>query len=144
MVGKLLRKAALPLLALFCCMALDPAPVQAESVVWKVQSNFPKKVQIEFYSKDSNQAWPGGGEAYGLNDYKEHTYTLNCKAGERICYGAWVTGTERVTWGVGKDEAKGCSDCCWTCGRKGNPRAISLGPPREQRSPSASRGQRID
>jgi hypothetical protein len=133
--AKVCRRVAVLAVALLCPLIFGPASAQAESVVWQVQSNHPKKVQIEFYSKDRDIAWPGGGQAYNLNDYEIHKYNLTCRPGERICYGAWVTRTERATWGVGKDEAKGCDDCCWTCGRKGNPSLVTLGAPRRQSGP---------
>src|SRR4051812_27471808 len=98
--AKVCRRVAVLAVALLCSLIFGPESAQAESVTWQVQSNHPNKVQIEFYSKDRDIAWPGGGEAYSLNDYDIHKFNLTCQPGERICYGAWVKGTERVTWGV--------------------------------------------
>jgi hypothetical protein len=123
----------------YCCEPLgsisgsrSPAPIsrETEAETWRIRSLFPHQVQIEFYSMDRNAAWPGGGRAYRLYDSNWHAFSLRCRPGERICYGAWNVATGQTTgsryWGVGQDKRYGCSDCCWTCGRKGNPRSITL------------------
>jgi hypothetical protein len=118
------------ILAFLSAWMLTPSSVRAETETWEIQSSYPFKVQIKFYSKDRNVVWPAGGQSYVLDDSKMHQFSLNCQAGERICYGAWdvITGgrTGKKYWGVGQSNSKGCTDCCWTCGRKGNPRKISL------------------
>lgn len=118
------------ILALLSAWMLNPSSVQAETETWEIRSNYPFKVQLQFYSKDRDAVWPGGGKSYLLYDSKMHEFSLDCRAGERICYGAWNVATGGKTgtkyWGVGQNNRKGCSDCCWTCGRKGNPRKINL------------------
>jgi hypothetical protein len=73
-------------------------------------------VQIEFYSQARNHAWPGGDDAYDINDYDVHEYRLNCRTGEKVCYGAWETGNASRYWGVGLNDKHNCEDCCSTCG----------------------------
>lgn len=86
-------------------------------VTFQIKSNYPNKVQVAYYSQTRRgHAWPGGGQAYGLNDYNAHTHTLNCTPGEKICYGAWVTGNSSKYWGAGPNGRYGCSNCCTTCG----------------------------
>ena len=103
-------------LAVFLIGALAaPTVATAQQLTWEVQSMYPNKVQIEFYSQDRRHAWPGGNRAYNLNDYETHTYRLNCIAGEKICYGAWVTGNSSRYWGVGMNNRHGCKGCCYTC-----------------------------
>ncbi len=86
-------------------------------VTFQIKSNYPHKVQIAYYSQTRRgHAWPGGSQAYALNDYNVHTHTLNCTPGEKICYGAWVTGGGSKYWGVGANNRHGCSNCCSTCG----------------------------
>lgn len=126
--AKLLRRVAVAVLAILCAWTFYPPSVQAETETWKIQSTYPYTIQIEFYSKDRNAAWPGGGRAYLVDDSRMHSFSLNCRPGERICYGAWDNGTGKPTWGVGKNESNSCTRCCWTCGRKGDPRAINLTP----------------
>lgn len=127
--AKLALRAAVAGLALLGASAVCVPRAQAENETWQIRSSYPYQAQIEFYSQDRRGiAWPGGGHAYDLNDSARHSFSLNCQPGERICYGAWVTGRGSRYWGVGPDNAHSCTDCCWTCGRKGAPRAINLTP----------------
>jgi hypothetical protein len=100
---------------------------KADELTFKVRSNYRYKVQIEFYSQDRNHAWPGGDRAYPINDDEVHNYSLNCRSGEKICYGAWVTGNDSKYWGVGANNKHGCKGCCYTCGRGDTP-IINLNP----------------
>jgi hypothetical protein len=97
---------------------------------WLIQSKYPFQVQLEFYSQDRKAAWPGAGRAHRLYDSKQLTFSLKCRRGETICYGAWEVAAGGKTgsrhWGVGQHNRHKCADCCWTCGAKGNPRAITL------------------
>jgi hypothetical protein len=97
-------------------MGLMAASVaQAESLTFRVQSHYTYAVQIEFYSQSRNSAWPGGSQAYNLKDSEVHDFRLNCNAGEKICYGAWVSGNQRQYWGAGMHGRQGCSKCCFVC-----------------------------
>jgi hypothetical protein len=107
--------------------APTPTPAAANSgqvyaangnqIVFNMKSNHPNRVQVSFYSQTRpGFSWPGGGQAYDLNDSASHAYTLNCNAGEKVCYGAWVTGSGSRYWGVGPRMSKSCSNCCGTCG----------------------------
>ena len=92
------------------------APAQAGQLVWKITSDHPNIVSLEFYSQDYNRSWPGGGEVYVIDDWNQHTYNLNCNNGELICYGAWVRNDSNTYWGVGYNDSSYCADCCATCG----------------------------
>ena len=86
-------------------------------LTFRVKSNHANKVQIAYYSQTRRgHAWPGGSQVYSLNDYNVHTHTLTCSPGEKICYGAWVTGSGAKYWGVGPNNRYGCTSCCSTCG----------------------------
>lgn len=89
-------------------------PADAESLTFRIRSNHPNIVQVEFYSQNYNRAWPGGSQAYEISDYDVHSYRLNCRSGEKICFGAWVKGSSDY-WGVGPNDEHGCSSCCYTC-----------------------------
>jgi hypothetical protein len=103
------------------------SPAAAQQVTFRVQSMYQYKVQIEFYSQNRQFAWPGGTRAYNLDDYAVHTYTLNCNRGERICYGAWVTGNQNKFWGVGLHGRQSCGNCCYRCDGQQTP-VIVLNP----------------
>jgi hypothetical protein len=91
----------------------------AETMQWGITSTPDYRVQLEFYSQNSQRAWPGNGRAYPLDDYRRHVFTLSCVAGEKICYGAWPTGgdSQGTHWGVGANNAYDCKNCCGICGR---------------------------
>jgi hypothetical protein len=96
----------------------------ATQQIWTVKSMYQYKVQIAFYSRERNHEWPGNGQAWDLNDYNNHTYTLNCRRGEKICFGAWVTGNASKFWGVGFGGKQGCSSCCFFCGQQPQPQVL--------------------
>ena len=94
---------------------LGSGTANAESLTFRIQSKYQYKVQIEFYSQARNAAWPGDNEAYNLNDSGVHEYNLSCQAGEKICYGAWVSGNQNTFWGAGLHARQSCASCCYTC-----------------------------
>ncbi len=80
--------------------ATQVAADSPNQVIFRVTSNHPNKVQISYYSQTRRgQSWPGGDQAYSLNDSLAHSHVLSCNAGEKICYGAWVTGQSSPYWG---------------------------------------------
>ena len=110
------RFAVLPLAALLAAAAsLFAAQASAAELVWRIQSEHPNHVSLEFYSQDRNHVWPGGGDVYVIEDWATHTYTLTCNDGEKICYGAWVSESSTY-WGKGYDGAEACGSCCAVCG----------------------------
>jgi hypothetical protein len=92
----------------------------ADELEVHVINRSPWEAQIEFKSQNRNHVWPGFGKAYTLDDSAEHTHTLSCQTGERICYGAWTVANGNLTgrhyWGDGHDHNRGCHNCCWICG----------------------------
>lgn len=88
---------------------------QDSTLTFKMKSNHPNKVQVEFYAQSRKHAWPGSTRAYNLDDSQFHTFTLNCRKGEKICYGAWVTGNQKRYWCVGLNDRYTCTGCCSTC-----------------------------
>ena len=97
---------------------------KADTLQWHVKSIYPYRVQIEFYSEDGKLAWPGHGEAFGLNDNRTHRFSLECTTGQNICYGAWVTGNSHKYWGVGLHNHQSCAKCCAVCGKGDTPRVV--------------------
>lgn len=87
----------------------------AEEVTFVIRNSHPYAVYVELYSDDRNHVWPGGGDAYYLDDGGTWNLALSCRSGERICYGAWVAGDEDTFWGVGPENRVSCTDCCYDC-----------------------------
>lgn len=114
-LGETMRRIATAfILALVACATFAGTASAQETLTFRIRSNYDFKVQIAFFS--SNRVWPGVGRAWNLDDYKVHEYTLNCRSGEKICYGAWVTGNANKYWGVGSRNERYCKTCCYVCG----------------------------
>ncbi|MDP3898708.1 MAG: hypothetical protein Q8Q62_18710, partial [Mesorhizobium sp.] len=64
---------------------------------------------------DRDHVWPGGDENYYLDDGETKEMSLECEEGESICYGAWIDGDDRQSFGAGPDRDRACSDCCSIC-----------------------------
>lgn len=110
------RKAAFILVLVLMVGSTVSAGSKSDSLTFRLQSSYEYKVQIEFYSQDREFAWPGGDEAYNLDDSDVHEFPLTCQRGETICYGAWVTGNDDLYWGVGMNDQYTCKNCCFKCG----------------------------
>jgi hypothetical protein len=91
------------------------AAAHADQMTWTLQSTYKYQVDVKLFSKSPRWAWPANG-SYGLEDSGEHDATISCQHGQKICYGAWVTGRDDLIWGAGMDGNEACSDCCYPCG----------------------------
>jgi hypothetical protein len=83
-------------------------------VTFSIECDYPHKIQLEFYSQDRSTAWPGNNMAYNIDDYERHLYTLKCRSGDNICYGAWPNQAS-IHWGLGFDGFYHCEHCCAIC-----------------------------
>lgn len=97
----------------------------AADVTFVMKNNHPNAVEVELYSQDRDHVWPGNGQVYILDDGETKTMALSCQDGERICYGAWISGDRNTYWGVGPGQSQACEDCCYTCSG-GNTEEIDL------------------
>jgi hypothetical protein len=115
-----LKRAAAPVVPLtlaFVILSLVHAlAASADNLVWRIKSSYRHRIQIAFYSQGRSVEWPGNGQAWDINDYDTHTYSLTCITGETICFGAWVTGEPAVYWGLGAHREHTCDRCCYVCG----------------------------
>jgi len=108
---KLLGISLLPILFL----TFSAQTAKAENFTWLVKSKYPYKVSVAFYSRHRKYSWPGGTKVWVISDSATHEYTLSCRLGEKVCFGAWVRGNKRRWWGVGYRGKRGCRKCCYTC-----------------------------
>ncbi|MFZ4805982.1 MAG: hypothetical protein ACOYLQ_01905 [Hyphomicrobiaceae bacterium] len=90
----------------------------SDQAMFIVRSLHPNIIDLEFYADARKHAWPGGNQVYTVKDSHWHTYILNCRRGEKICYGAGVRGSYNKYWGVGINRRANCSECCYTCNGK--------------------------
>jgi len=96
--------------------AVGVPPARADSMTWQMRSFHPNAVEVKFFSQNRKAVWPGATSHYTLKDPKVASFKLNCVAGEKICYGAGVSGNLTRVWGMGPDGKKQCTECCYTCG----------------------------
>ena len=104
---------------------LSASPVSAADVTFEMKNSHPNAVEVELYSQDRDYVWPGNGEVFLLDDGETKSMPLSCNEGEKICYGAWISGDRETYWGVGPDNKEACEDCCYTC-TGGNTEVIDL------------------
>jgi hypothetical protein len=117
------------LAAIFASAALFgiASSASADDVTFVMKNGHPNALRVELYSQDRDHIWPGGGEDYYLDDGESKEMSLECDAGESICYGAWIDGDESTYWGVGPNNAQKCDNCCYTC-EGGSTETINLVP----------------
>jgi hypothetical protein len=76
-------------------------------------------VAVELFSQDRDKVWPGDDKVYFLDAREKKAVPVTCEAGERICYGAWINGNDRISFGVGPDnDQPPCQYCCFLCVEK--------------------------
>jgi len=76
------------------------------TLTWRLRSSHPNIVHVHFYSLDRDALWPANDRVYTLNDSEVHEMTIRGQPGERVCYGAWVSGNPDIAWGAGKDKTR--------------------------------------
>lgn len=109
-------------------LAVSVAPADAQSLTWFIRSEHPNVVSVKFYSQSRrNYVWPNADEVYVLDDYETKRFSLACRPGEKICYGAWVRNRTRSFWGVGPNNRNSCRGCCYIC-NGGETKVIVLNP----------------
>ena len=103
------------LTALALGLGILSSAAAAETLTFRVQNDYRYTVHLQFFSQSRNHVWPDSGRVWVLDDGSVHTYRLGCNSGEKICYGAAVSGNYDTFWGVSLDNNESCSDCCYTC-----------------------------
>ena len=96
--------------------AVLPAPAAAaDGMTFYIRNHSTRAVALEFHVQGSPKVWPGDDEVYLIEPTMKKSQMIDCAQGENICYGAWLNGNDRITWGVGPDNDKPCEDCCAVC-----------------------------
>ncbi len=108
-------KGALIAFGLMLAVVAPATDAQAQQVTFEFTNEYGQDIQVSFYSEDRNHAWPGGDQAYNLRRARDDRWTIACRRGEKICYGAWVRGNAKTYWGVGLNRSQRCDRCCVTC-----------------------------
>ncbi|CAN7285710.1 hypothetical protein LJR255_001364 [Pararhizobium sp. LjRoot255] len=118
------QRAGLAALSIFVLWG-GVSAASAADVTFQMMNSHPNAVEVELYSQDRDHLWPGNNQVYLLDDGETKQIPLSCDEGEKICYGAWVSGDKATYWGTGPDDAETCEDCCYTC-QGGNTEEINL------------------
>ena len=115
-------------IGVLACIAMmfSTGAAVADSMKWNMRAFDKFAVDVAFYSQNRKVAWPGNGQVWTIRDYKVHTFSLNCIAGEKICYGGWVRGDDSRYWGGGHHNKHACTSCCYTCGAVAETPVINL------------------
>lgn len=100
-------------LAFLLLLLATPALAESMSFYFDNQKRF--DVAVELYGERRGRVWPGNGQVYLIEKEMRKSLPVECRAGERICYGGWRLGDDRVTFGAGPDKAFACTDCCFIC-----------------------------
>ncbi|MCW0001275.1 hypothetical protein OE766_23925 [Pararhizobium sp. YC-54] len=118
------QRAGLTALSVLLALGSVSAAAAAD-VTFQMKNSHPNAVEVELYSQDRDHVWPGNNQVYLLDDGETKQIPLSCDEGEKICYGAWISGDKSTYWGTGPDNAETCTDCCYTC-TGGNTEEIDL------------------
>ena len=86
---------------------------QFVTMTWSFRNNHPNTAFLQLYAVQGSRTYPGKKHYFKLDDSNAHDTSINCWAGEKICYGAWTGGG--AEWGVGPNNKHGCDRCCAVC-----------------------------
>lgn len=106
------------MIRLALALLLAASPAAAADMTFFMKNDFSRGVAIELFGQDTGTRWPGGDQVFFLDKGERKSVPIECRAGENICYGAWVNGNDRVFWGVGPDNNRACDTCCVICVEK--------------------------
>ena len=90
-------------------------PAHAADMAFFVKNLRQQSVAVELFSRDRQTVWPGDGKVFLIQPGSQKSVPISCNPGENICYGAWVNGNDKMSWGVGPDGAFDCKNCCLIC-----------------------------
>lgn len=104
-------------LCIVVALSWMPMLAQAQSSkTFRFESEHPNKLEVVVYSSDRRgHQWPVPGKVFVLDTDEVTKFKVGCLGGEKVCYGAWVSGDSSTYWGVGRGNKRGCSKCCYTC-----------------------------
>lgn len=105
----------MPRALLILAFLLAPVVARADVMSFYLKNMSDRPVAVELFSHQRHKVWPGDGKVYYLAPHEKKSAPVDCAAGERICFGAWVYQDDRTRWGVGPDDDRNCDDCCRLC-----------------------------
>ncbi|MFH1795440.1 MAG: hypothetical protein ABIK36_08075 [Pseudomonadota bacterium] len=104
------------LLFALCALAGTALPALAQSgMTFYMKNETGRAMVLELHGRESGRVWPGDSQVYLLEHGERKSVLIDCHEGENICYGTWVYGNDRISYGVGPDGDRRCRDCCSVC-----------------------------
>jgi hypothetical protein len=92
------------------------ASIKDNQIRWRFRNAYGRRIEYKLFAWNRNWSWPGGNNAFDLPaNNKTYKTTIQCKRGEKVCYGAWVANNRNIFWGVGYNARYNCRNCCFTC-----------------------------
>ena len=76
--------------ALLILATLLPGAAMAADMAVFVKNGQPAAVAVELHGRAS--VWPGGDKVWEIEPGMKKSIPIECEAGERLCYAAWVSG----------------------------------------------------
>ena len=101
----ILQRAGLAALSIAMLLVSISAGTAAD-VTFEMKNSHPNAVEVELYSQDRDHVWPGNNQVYLLDDGETKQIPLSCDQGEKICYGAWISGDKETYWGTGAGQCR--------------------------------------
>lgn len=103
------------MIRILMALVLMAAPAAAETMSFYIDNQQTFDVAIELYGSPPARRWPGDGKVYLIEKGARKSIPVECNEGERICYGGWMAGNDKVSFGAGIDMSFACQDCCFIC-----------------------------
>lgn len=92
----------------------DP-PGTPVDLTWRFRNNSGGTVHVKMYARQRGIWWPTASTNWRMDGVGPYAFTISCRAGEKVCYGAWRSGNTDRYWGTGFQDRNGCDGCCYTC-----------------------------
>lgn len=108
-------------------VAVAPAPGTPVNLTWRFRNNTGATVHVKMYARERNIWWPGAHTNWRMDHVGPFAFTISCRHGEKVCYGAWQAGNTDRYWGTGFQDKHGCQNCCYAC-REGQTTQYNLNP----------------
>ncbi len=96
-------------------VAVSHPPGTPVSLTWRFRNNTGGSVQVKMYARQRGIWWPTATTNWRMDGAGPHAFTISCRAGEKVCYGAWAVGNTDRYWGAGFQDRHGCESCCYAC-----------------------------
>jgi hypothetical protein len=87
----------------------------ANQIKWRFMNSTGYLLQVQVYAPARHWVWPNATTAWYMANGSSGYAIINCKRGEKVCFGAWTTENPNIYWGVGYKAQHSCPNCCWIC-----------------------------